>query len=139
MRARALSSPAVSVLVVRKVHRSFSEVVPMRSLKGDGQDYQLVPSGDEGVGDLTLALSTAAHQREVRVGVVGCGYWGAKHVRVLSAVPGVAEIVLIERDQALCGGLQRVFPATRSFRSLEAALPHVDAVVIATPPQTHAE
>jgi predicted dehydrogenase len=28
---------------------------------------------------------------------------------------------------------------TRSFRNLQAAFPHVDAVVIATPPQTHAE
>jgi predicted dehydrogenase len=50
----------------------------------------------------------------------------------------VSEIALIERDEALSRGLQRVFPATRSFRSLEAAFPHVDAVVIATPPQTHA-
>lgn len=78
-------------------------------------------------------------QREVRVGVVGCGYWGAKHVRVLSATPGVAELSLIEPDVALCDKMQRVFPKTRAFRSLKAALPHVDAVVIATPPQTHAE
>lgn len=77
-------------------------------------------------------------QREVRVGVVGCGYWGSKHVRVLSATPGVSEIALIDPDLSLCTGLQRVFPATRLFPRLEAALPHVDALVIATPPQTHA-
>jgi predicted dehydrogenase len=70
---------------------------------------------------------------------VGCGYWGSKHVRVLGATAGVNEIALIERDQSLCRRLQRIFPATRSFRSLQAALPHVDAVVIATPPETHAE
>jgi len=58
---------------------------------------------------------------------------------VLSTTAGVNEIVLIEPDQSLCSRLQRIFPSTRSFRDLQAALPHVDAVVIATPPQIHAE
>jgi predicted dehydrogenase len=35
--------------------------------------------------------------------------------------------------------MQQIFPAARSYRSIQAALPHVDALVIATPPQTHAE
>jgi predicted dehydrogenase len=58
---------------------------------------------------------------------------------VLSATAGVSAVALIERDQSLCRRLQHIFPAARSFRSLQAALPHVDALVIATPPQTHAE
>jgi len=111
----------------------------MRLLKGNGRDSkQSQLSGDRAAG-ATRALSIDVRPRGIRVGIVGCGYWGSKHARVLSATAGVSEIALIECDQALCRRLQRVFPAARSFRSLQAALPHVDALVIATPPQTHAE
>ncbi len=111
----------------------------MRSLKGNGRDSKQIQLNGDSAGHATRSLPMAVRQREVRVGIVGCGYWGSKHVRVLSATAGVNEIALIERDQSLCRRLQRIFPATRSFRSLQAALPHVDALVIATPPQTHAE
>src|SRR4030088_232533 len=111
----------------------------MRSLKGNGRNSKQIQSSGDGARDATSTLPMAGRQREVRVGVVGCGYWGSKHVRVLSATPGVSEIALIERDQSLCRRLQRIFPATRSFQGLQAALPHVDALVIATPPQTHAK
>jgi predicted dehydrogenase len=75
----------------------------------------------------------------IRVAVVGCGYWGAKHVRVLSATPGVCGIVLVEPNAELCTSLQAAFPVANVVSNLEQALPHVDAVVIATPPQSHAE
>jgi predicted dehydrogenase len=75
----------------------------------------------------------------VRVAVVGCGYWGSKHVRVLSSTPGLSELVLVERDAALRDRMQLAFPAARAVRTLDEALPHVDAVVIATPPQSHAD
>ena len=111
----------------------------MRLLKGNGRDSkQNQLNGDRSAG-ATRTLPIDVRRRGVRVGIVGCGYWGSKHARVLSATAGVSEITLIECDQALCQRLQRIFPAARSFRSLQAALPHVDALVIATPPQTHAE
>jgi len=74
----------------------------------------------------------------IRVAVAGCGYWGSKHVRVLNGIAGLAEVVLVERDRRLRESMQRSFPAGRAFASLEEALPLVDAVVIATPPQSHA-
>lgn len=77
--------------------------------------------------------------RELKVAVAGCGYWGAKHVRVLSSTPGVCGLALVEPDLALRCRLQMAFPAAHAARSLEEALPHVDAVVIATPPETHAD
>jgi predicted dehydrogenase len=73
------------------------------------------------------------------VGIVGCGYWGSKHVRVLSATPGVSGITLVDPDAALCAALHASFPASNVAASLEEALPLVDAVVIATPPKSHAE
>jgi predicted dehydrogenase len=111
----------------------------MRSLKEDVRDSKQIQSSGDSAALGTRTLPGAVRRREVRVGIVGCGYWGSKHVRVLAATAGVGEIALIERDQSLSRRMQRVFPAARSFRSLEAALPHVDAVVIATPPETHAE
>jgi predicted dehydrogenase len=111
----------------------------MRSLKGNGRDPKQFQISSDGAGSAARTLRIDVRQRGVRVGIVGCGYWGSKHLRVLSATSGVSEIALVECDQSLSRRLQRIFPVTRSFRSLEAALPHVDAVVIATPPQTHAE
>jgi predicted dehydrogenase len=111
----------------------------MRLLKGNGRDLKQSQLSGDRAASATRTLSIDVRPRGVRVGIVGCGYWGSKHARVLSATAGVSEIALIECDQALCRRLQRVFPAARSFRSLQAALPHVDALVIATPPQTHAK
>jgi predicted dehydrogenase len=74
----------------------------------------------------------------IRVAVAGCGYWGSKHVRVLNGIPGVSEVIVVEPDRRLREAMQRSFPAGRAFGNLEEALPLVDAVVIATPPQSHA-
>ena len=74
----------------------------------------------------------------MRVGVIGCGYWGSKHVRVLHAIPDVTQVVAIDRVQDRLSSLKQVFPHLTTFSDLEPALDYVDAVVIATPPRTHA-
>ena len=74
---------------------------------------------------------------DLRVAVVGCGYWGSKHVRVLSGLRDVREIAVIDPDPQNRAAILSAFPAVRPFHDLETALPHVDAVVIATPPSTH--
>ena len=73
----------------------------------------------------------------LRVAVVGCGYWGSKHVRVLNASDGVEHVAIVDGIESRVKGIQRQFPSTSAFTSLGAALPFVDAVVIATPPTTH--
>jgi len=74
----------------------------------------------------------------LRIAVVGCGYWGSKHVRVLSATPGVEAITIVEPNAALARATHATFPAARICSALDQELRHVDAVVIATPPQSHA-
>lgn len=86
----------------------------------------------------------AAHLREgvegssgIDVAIVGGGYWGSKHVRVLSGLRGVSRIAIVDPREdvlrrTLCG-----FPSALSFPNVESALPHVDAVVVATPPLSH--
>jgi len=72
-----------------------------------------------------------------RIGVVGVGYWGSKHVRVLHALERVSSVVVIDPRQERLDALTRTFPSVQAFTSLEAALPAVDAVIVATPPTTH--
>ncbi len=75
----------------------------------------------------------------IRVGVVGVGYWGSRHVRVLRSTTGVAEVIGI--DQRFTGksiGASRLDGDVVAYSHLQDALSHIDALVIATPPSTHA-
>lgn len=83
----------------------------------------------------------AVLERErVRVGVIGCGYWGPHLIRNLHDMPdvelvGVAE-ARPERLEYVCRSYPAVVPFTDHRRLLESDL---DAVVVATPIQTHFE
>src|SRR5215212_12091954 len=76
-------------------------------------------------------------QSAPRVGVVGVGYWGSKHVRVLNALERVSSVAVIDKREERLGALLRSFPSVRAFTSLDMALPQLDAVIVATPPTTH--
>lgn len=73
----------------------------------------------------------------MRVGVVGCGYWGAKHVRILQQVPAVSGVVVVDQQPERTAPFVQSASRTTAFGDLEAALPHVDAVVVAVPPTEH--
>jgi len=72
-----------------------------------------------------------------RVAVVGCGYWGSKHARVLHAADGVDQVVLIDSREDRVLNLGRSYKTAPWYRDLQPALAQVDAVVVATPPSTH--
>ena len=75
----------------------------------------------------------------VRVAVVGYGYWGSKHVRVLSSMPDVA-VSVVDGDVARLREAASHYPSVEmTTTDLDAVLDRVDAVVVATPPVTHAE
>lgn len=79
--------------------------------------------------------------QELRVGVVGVGYWGSRHVRVLRSTTGVAAVVAVDQRFTRIDdgdGQPQVDHGVAAYADLEDALPHVDAVVIATPPSSHA-
>src|ERR1700688_2605171 len=100
------------------------------------------PRAVQGVEDETgLGLgglhALTAREPGLRVGVVGCGYWGSKHVRVLDATEGVAQVVMVDSRAERLEKLARGFRTALGHTDLQAALEHVDAVVVATPPSTH--
>lgn len=72
-----------------------------------------------------------------RIALVGCGYWGSKHARVLHSTERVAEVVLVDSGEDRLQNLARSYKTARCCSALQSALPHVDAVVVATPPRTH--
>src|SRR5215475_15816209 len=74
----------------------------------------------------------------MRLAVVGCGYWGSKHVRVLHSISEIEQVVVVDPREERLRELKRDFPAIGVFERLEDALDHVDAVIVATPPDTHA-
>ena len=81
--------------------------------------------------------SDGGGSRPVRVGVVGYGYWGSKHVRVLAGLPNV-EVTVVENRPPRLREAALSFPSARLATSLEEACRDLDAVVIATPPCSHA-
>jgi predicted dehydrogenase len=74
---------------------------------------------------------------DVRVAVVGYGYWGSKHMRVLSSLPGV-QVAIVDHDSDRIAEARRIYPWAESAPRLEDVLGQVDAVVVATPPSAHA-
>jgi predicted dehydrogenase len=79
----------------------------------------------------------APSARGLRVALVGCGYWGSKHVRVLHGTDGVDGLVLVDSREDRMRSLARSYKISRCYPALGPALKHVDAVVVATPPSTH--
>jgi len=79
-----------------------------------------------------------SQQQGQRVGVVGAGYWGSKHVRTLMSLEAVSSVCVIDPSEERRNAITRVFPRVDGYRTLGAALDDVDAVIIATPPSTHA-
>jgi predicted dehydrogenase len=98
--------------------------------------------------DLTIVESSGLRRPETlttktrtspNLAVVGCGYWGSKHVRVLSSMPEVGRLIAVDCDRATREKMSTAFPTVQVCSDLASALPQIDAAIIATPPGTHAE
>lgn len=76
---------------------------------------------------------------KTRIGVIGCGYWGPNLIRNFIEIPESELVAIADLDQAQLNRMTTRFPqiqiATRNFRDLFEM--QLDAVIIATPPQTH--
>jgi len=73
------------------------------------------------------------------LGVIGCGYWGAKHARVLSELAGARLHSVADLDQEKVKAITDKYPAVKGYHDMAQMLrnPQIEGVVIATPASTH--
>lgn len=76
-----------------------------------------------------------------RIGLIGFGYWGPNYARVISELSGAELVACCDRAPAALQLLEQRHPWARRSTRVEDLLDddEVDAVVIATPTETHAE
>lgn len=77
----------------------------------------------------------------IRIGVIGCGYWGPNLVRNFMEVPASHVVAVSDLRQERLKGVQTLYPSIQvTTQASEVTLrPDIDAIVIATPVSTHFE
>jgi predicted dehydrogenase len=76
--------------------------------------------------------------RTVRVGVVGCGYWGPKIIRNLQGMPGADLAMVADLRPDRLEHIQALYPTVRVTTSYAEMLDSsVEALALATPVGTH--
>jgi predicted dehydrogenase len=75
------------------------------------------------------------------IGVIGCGYWGAKHARVLNGLSHVRLHSVADLDKTKVQEIVEKYEGVEGLYNISQLLanPEIDAVVIATPASTHYE
>jgi predicted dehydrogenase len=95
---------------------------------------QLQPE-PQGKGNGSAGLCSLA---DVRVGVIGLGYWGPNLVRVFDSLPGCTAYALADAAEPRTAALGARYPTAKIFATAEDLITSdVDAVIIATPLLTH--
>jgi predicted dehydrogenase len=76
---------------------------------------------------------------KIKVGVIGCGYWGPNLIRNFIELPTAELMIVADLVQANLDRVMSRFPqipqATQDYKALFSM--GLDAIVVATPPQTH--
>ncbi|WP_420264366.1 Gfo/Idh/MocA family protein [Candidatus Magnetominusculus dajiuhuensis] len=72
----------------------------------------------------------------LRVGLIGVGYFGKHHGRIVSELDGAVLTAVCDADLSRAEEAARRYTC-QAFTSVEQALPLADAFIIATPTQTH--
>jgi predicted dehydrogenase len=78
---------------------------------------------------------------QVRVAVVGLGYWGPNLVRVIHELPEAEVVAICDLRGERLEHVGRLYPGAERTRDLTSLLedPKIDAIVVATPVTTHFE
>lgn len=73
-----------------------------------------------------------------KIGVIGAGSMGKHHARILSWLPGAKLAGIADLNEELAKEIAQKYTVP-AYKNFEAMLPEVEAVIIATPTQTHFE
>ena len=84
------------------------EVNVLRTDHLDGR-CPFIPSPD-GLDEASPA--DAPGEEDVQIAVLGCGYWGSKHVRVLQGLADVERVIAVDQDVDRLISLQKVLSHT---------------------------
>ena len=112
---------------------------------GNGQNARKSSSNGHGNGNGHASgnnghttSTTPRLDRAVRVGVIGCGYWGPQLVRNFHELPAAELVAVAEPRLDRLEHVRQLYPNTRLYADHRALLAtDVDAVVVATPIDTH--
>jgi predicted dehydrogenase len=82
-------------------------------------------------------MSTAGSK--IEIAVIGCGEWGPNHIRNFLAQPGARVRIAVDLDAKRLERVHELFPAVETSSDADRVLadPSIQAVVVATPVQTH--
>jgi len=74
-----------------------------------------------------------------RIAVIGCGHWGPNHIRVFNNLPDSKVCAVADLDEQRLRRVGGMYPSVRCEQDYQRVVtdPNIDAVVIATPTQTH--
>lgn len=75
----------------------------------------------------------------IRVGVIGVGFWGANHVRVLNELEEAELVFVVDKNEERAKTIAKRYKVTWFCDYLEALKEGVEAVTICTPTSTHFE
>jgi predicted dehydrogenase len=75
----------------------------------------------------------------VRIGVIGCGYWGPNLIRNFSHLKGTNVVVCADLSEERLAHMRSLYPyiETTTDHRRVMARSDIDAIVVATPPETH--
>jgi predicted dehydrogenase len=75
----------------------------------------------------------------LRVGLIGLGYWGPNHARVLSELPETELVAVADISEQAIRLVRGRYPAVRTTHDARDVIeaPDIDAVIIATPTSSH--
>jgi len=75
----------------------------------------------------------------IRIGVIGCGYWGPNLIRNFSHLKGSDVLMCSDLSEDRLAHMRSIYPkleTTTDYRRLLSRA-DIDAIVVATPPETH--
>ena len=75
----------------------------------------------------------------IRVGVIGCGYWGPNHIRIFSSLPNCQVPMCADVSEERLKAVKNLFPSIITTKDYKDILknPDIDTVCIASPTNTH--